>query len=104
MDDPELGKQHAFSRDASWLIPGYVLCGRLALTLTLTLTLALTLTLLALSLLALTLARTLVAHPRLRAVRQASPNPKSNPNSNPSPNSSPNPHGSNPLGSNLLTL
>ena len=27
VDDPELGKQHAFSRDASWLIPGYVLCG-----------------------------------------------------------------------------
>ena len=54
MDDPELGKQHAFSRDASWLIPGYVLCGRLALTLSLTLTLTVALTL-ALTLLALTL-------------------------------------------------
>ena len=27
VDDPELGKEHSFSRDASWLIPGYVLCG-----------------------------------------------------------------------------
>ena len=27
VDDPELGKEHTFSRDASWLIPGYVLCG-----------------------------------------------------------------------------
>ena len=54
VDDPELGKQHAFSRDASWLIPGYVLCGRLALTLTLTLALTRPLTLLALALLALT--------------------------------------------------
>jgi hypothetical protein len=27
VDDPQLAKEHAFSRDASWLIPGYVLCG-----------------------------------------------------------------------------
>ena len=27
VDDPELERAHSFSRDASWLIPGYVLCG-----------------------------------------------------------------------------
>ena len=27
VDDPSLGRAHSFSRDASWLIPGYVLCG-----------------------------------------------------------------------------